>query len=122
MLIQSKAKRIIYVNTVAIKPGTNLFVEAESAFLLAAEDTINKIPTMTILDDPTTEETEVTSITGLNQKDALEIIKDVFDVVTLKSMLEDEDSLTKERPKVIKAIQKQLDMVDTSEDVEEDEE
>ncbi len=137
MIIMSKAKRVIYVGGICIRPAVNMFNAYESKKLLAARKQLLAIPTMSILDEPKIDEetgavVSIESIVELTQKDALNVIKKTLDIKTLKKMSDDEAANPKERPKLFVAIQKQIEKVnaklktaedkDAEEDLEDDDE
>jgi len=108
MIVHNKGKYIRHFGTVRLIPGTNrLNTEDTKAFKISLSNKLNKS-----LVDSREIYFEERKFTNLNAPDALELIRDTYDLSVLNQFLKDEEAKgTKKRSTIIETINAQIDAI-----------
>jgi len=131
MIVKNKSKRCVRVSKVVLKPGSNLLNKEQVSDFNKSIDFVEDLIENGVLEVPEltkaepskpapekkAEETEeedgdITSVADMNAKDAIALVEDTVDKSDLELYLEQETGRDEPRVTVVRAIEKQVNVIE----------
>jgi len=112
MIIENTKTKVITIANVHFMPGVNIFNEEQEKLLTKGIEDVERFIDLKIFKSHDKDPSKTTkNILELSSKDAIELIKEMYNVVVLEKILDQESENNKPRINIIRAIEKQINVI-----------